>query len=144
MKLIPRRKKDPTTLEKALAIFSKVFQALAAVRMARGALKGYRFAKRLPLLVGGAVAALFAAKKLRGGSDPDGPAAPGPAAPAQSASAGSAVPTPPPAPSTPGGTDEKSRAEAAVATSAGLADATATTGGEDGATDEDAGAQKPA
>ena len=137
MKLIPRRKKDPTTLEKALAIFSKVFQALAAVRMARGALRGYRFAKRLPLLLGGAVAALFAAKKLRGGSGPDGAVAPAP-------SASSAVPTPPPAPSTPGGTDAKSRAKAAVATSAGLADATATTGGEDGATDEDAGAEKPA
>ena len=129
MKLIPRRKKDPTTLEKSLAIVSKVFQALAAVRMARGALKGYRFAKRLPLLVGGAVAAVFAAKKLRGGSEP---------------STSSSMPAPPPAPSTPGATDEKSRAEAAVATSAGLADATATTGGEDGATDEDAGAQKPA
>lgn len=129
MKLIPRRKKDPTTLEKSLTIVSKVFQALAAVRMARGALKGYRFAKRLPLLVGGAVAAVFAAKKLRGGSEP---------------STSSSMPTPPPAPSTPGATDEKSRAEAAVATSAGLADATATTGGEDGATDEDGGAQKPA
>ena len=137
MKLIPRRKKDPTTLEKALAIVSKVFQALAAVRMARGALKGYRFAKRLPLLLGGAVAAVFAARKLRGGSGPDGAAAPAP-------STSSAVPTPPPAPSTPGGTDAKSRAEAAVATSAGLADATATSGGEDGATDEDAGAEKPA
>lgn len=141
MKLIPRRKKDPTTLEKSLAIFSKVFQALAAVRMARGALRGYRFAKRLPLLVGGAVVAAFAAKKLRGGSGPDSAAAP---APSPSSSATSEVPTPPPAPTTPGATDAKGRAEAAVATSAGLADATATTGGEDGATDEDAGAQKPA
>ena len=133
MKLIPRRKKQPTTLEKSLAIFSKVFQALAAVRLARGALKGYRFAKRIPLLLGGAAVAAFAAKKLREGSGtPDAPAP------------SSSMPTPPPAPSKPGATDEKSRAEAAVATSAGLADADATAGGEDGATDEDAETQKPA
>lgn len=134
MKLTSRRKKDPTTLEKGLAIFSKVFQALAAVRIARGALRGYRFAKRLPLLIGGAVAAVFAAKKLRGGSGSS----------SATSSPGSSVPTPPPAPGTPGGTDDTSRAEAAVAPSAGLADATATTGGEDGATDEDADGPKPA
>ena len=130
MKLIPRRKKDPTPLEQGLTIFSKVFKALAAVRVARGALKGYRFAKRLPLLIGGGVAALFAARKLRGSSS-DAP------------SATSSMPTPPPAPSKPGATDDKSRAEAAVATSAGLADAETAAGGENGATDEDAG-EKPA
>ena len=143
MKLIPRRKKQPTTLEKSLAIFSKVFQALAAVRMARGALRGYRFARRLPLLLGGAAAAAFAARKLRGSDSGAGSPAPAPA-PAAKSTPTSDVPAPPPAPSSPGANDETSRAEAAVATSAGLADAEATTGGQDGATDEDAGADKPA
>ena len=131
MKLIPRRKQEPTTLEKTLAILSRVFRALAAVRVARGAWRGYVWAKRLPLLLGGAAITAFAARKLRRKAE-------------TTSTQGSSVPTPPPAPSTPGGTDDTSRAEAAMATSAGLADATATTGGEDGATDEDAGAPKSA
>jgi hypothetical protein len=136
MKLIPRRKQEPTTLEKALSIISKVIQALAAVRVARGAWRGYLWARRLPLLLAGTAIIAFVARRIRGRSGST-PAAPPPAP-------SSSVPTPPPAPATPGGTDDKSRAEAAVATSAGLADAEATTGGESGATDEDAGTGKSA
>ena len=71
MKLL-RRKSEPTTAEKVLAIFGKVVKALAAVRAARTAYGTYKFARRLPLLVGGAAVVggiVFAARKLRGGGD---------------------------------------------------------------------------
>jgi hypothetical protein len=78
MKLI-RRRKQQTPAEKALTIASKVFRALAVVRLTRGALRGVRFAKRLPLIAALAAAAAFVIGKLRSGRA-DAPASPPPPA----------------------------------------------------------------
>lgn len=68
MKLI-RRKRKPTPAQKALDIARTGVRGLVAVRLARSAFKTYRFARRLPLLIGlGAVGAVIA-RKLRGGGD---------------------------------------------------------------------------
>jgi hypothetical protein len=66
-----RRKSEPTPAEKALAIFGKVVQALAAVRAARTAYGTYKVVRRLPLLLGltaagGAVVALVRRRKGAG------------------------------------------------------------------------------
>lgn len=68
MKLI-RRRKQQTPVEKGLAIASKVIRALAAVRLARGALKGVRVAKRLPLIAAVVGAIAFVISKVRGGRE---------------------------------------------------------------------------
>lgn len=66
MKLI-RRKKQPTPLERALGFVKLGVRGLVVVRVARNALKTYRFARRLPLLLGGGAVAALVLRKVRGG-----------------------------------------------------------------------------
>jgi hypothetical protein len=71
MKLI-RRKPKPTPAEQALGVVSKVVRGLAAVRVARSAYGTYKFARRLPLVLGGlgvVAGAVLLSRKLRGGGD---------------------------------------------------------------------------
>ena len=71
MKLI-RRKPQPTPAQQALGIVSKVVRGLAAVRVARSAYGTYKFARRLPLLLGGlgvVAGGVLLARKLKGGGD---------------------------------------------------------------------------
>jgi hypothetical protein len=70
MKLI-RRKPKPTPAQQALGVVSKVVRGLAAVRVARSAYGTYRFARRLPLVLGGlgvVAGGVVLARKLKGGS----------------------------------------------------------------------------
>ena len=69
MKLIPRRKKTPTTFERAAGFLKLGAKGLAAQRVARRGLKGYRFTKRTVQLAGLGALGMFLSKKLRGGGD---------------------------------------------------------------------------
>ena len=66
MKLI-RRKKEPTPVEQALAYVKLAVRGLAAVRIARASFKTYKFARKLPFILGGAAIAALVLKKKRGG-----------------------------------------------------------------------------
>ena len=68
MKLI-RRKKSPTTFERATGYVKLGAKGLAAQRVARRALKRYRFTKRAVPLVGLAAIGAAIAKKVRGGGE---------------------------------------------------------------------------
>jgi len=67
MKLIPRRKKEPTPLERAAGYAKLGAKGLATQRAVRVGLKRYRFTKRLLQLTGLAALGAFVAKKLGGG-----------------------------------------------------------------------------
>lgn len=73
MKLISR-KKDPTLHERALGYVKLAVRALALVRVARTTHKGYKVARRLPLLLVGGGLIAFVLKKVRGGGGPEAPA----------------------------------------------------------------------
>jgi hypothetical protein len=66
MKLI-RRKKQPTPLQQALGYAKLGVRGLVVVRVARNAFKTYKFAQKLPFILGGAAIAAFIAKKARSG-----------------------------------------------------------------------------
>ena len=66
MKLI-RRKKKPTPLEQALGYAKLGVRGLVAARLARNAFKTYKFARKLPFIVGAAAIAALVLKKKRGG-----------------------------------------------------------------------------
>jgi hypothetical protein len=106
MKLLRRKPPEPNAAQKALSVVKLAARGLVVQRVARNAFGAYKFARRLPMLIGGAVVAVFALKKLRGSGDDAGPetwtappSTPAPA-PIQTAPA-AATPTPPPAPATP-------------------------------------------
>lgn len=94
MKLI-RRKRKPTPTQKALDVVGKVVRGLAAVRVLRSLYGTYRFARKVPLVLGGlgvaAIGALVARKVL--GSD-DGPETETWSPQASSAPAGATAPAP--------------------------------------------------
>jgi len=69
MKLIRRRKKKQTPFERATGFVKLGVKGLAAQRLLRRGLRGYRFTKRaVPLAALGAIGLLIS-KKLRGGGD---------------------------------------------------------------------------
>lgn len=72
MKPILRRKKQPTTFERAAGFVKLGAKGLAAQRVARRAAKSYRFTKRAVPLAGLAAIGAVVAKKLRGGGDEAG------------------------------------------------------------------------
>ena len=116
MKLLRRKPPEPNAAQKALSVVKLAARGLAVQRIARNAFGAYKFARRLPMLIGGAVVAVFALKKLRGSGNDAGPetwtAPPStPPAPIQTAPA-AATPTPPPAPETPAATTPGSAAAA--------------------------------
>ena len=90
MRLIPRRRREPTTADKVADVGLKVAtagtKALAAQRVARHSIRNYRLTKRLvPVAVLGAVTVVVLRKVRGGGSDGGGgggsqpvPTAPGP------------------------------------------------------------------
>jgi hypothetical protein len=65
MKLIRRSKSQPPA-QKALGIARLALRGLVAQRVARKAFKGYKLARKLPLVIAGGAVAAFAAKKARG------------------------------------------------------------------------------
>ena len=68
MSLIGGRKKSKTVLEQALGYVSLVLKALVAQRVARKAYTGYKWLRRLPLILAvGAVVALVLRKKAQSG-----------------------------------------------------------------------------
>ena len=64
MKLIPRRKKSPTPFERATGFVKLGVKGLAAQRLARKALRRYKFTKRVVPLAGLAALGAMIAKKL--------------------------------------------------------------------------------
>jgi hypothetical protein len=69
--LLRRKKKKATPVSQALGIASKVFRALAAVRIARTTLKGVRWVRRLPVIAGVIAAGALLARKAFGGGGGD-------------------------------------------------------------------------
>jgi len=89
MKLIRRRKKkQQTPFERATGFVKLGVKGLAAQRVLRRGLKGYRFTKRAVPLAGLGAIGLFLSKKLRGG---------GSETPSYSAPSTPATPSAPPA-----------------------------------------------
>ena len=70
MKLIPRRKKTPTTFEQVTGFVKLGVKGLVAQRLVRRGLKGYKFTRRAVPLAGLGALGLFLSKKLRGGDTP--------------------------------------------------------------------------
>ena len=68
-----RRRKSPNPAQKGINIVRLALRGLVVQRIARNALRLYKLGRRLPLLIGGAVVAIFALKKLRGSGDQGGP-----------------------------------------------------------------------
>jgi hypothetical protein len=101
-----RRRQSKHPVQKALDLVRLAVRGIVAVRVARNAHKTYKFARRLPLLLGGAAIAVLVARKLRGGKDSEPvtyesppPAAPRPAsAPAAQAPAPASEPAAAPTP----------------------------------------------
>ena len=155
MKLI-RRRKSPNPAQKAFNVVRLALKGLVAQRVARNAFRLYKFGRRLPLVIGGAVVGIFALKKLRGSGDQGGPetwtappATPAPPPIQTSPVATAATGTPPVEGPEVGGGPEVPASEgdgapdpdieiAAAATDAG------TTGGGSGAVAEDAVAEDAA
>ena len=98
MKLISRKKK-PTPVQKALGFVKLGVRGLVLVRVARNAFKTYKFARRLPLILGGGAVVALVLKKLRGGGDAQPAAQTWQPTPATTTPAAS--PPAAPAPSTP-------------------------------------------
>lgn len=72
MKLI-RRRQSPNPAQKTFNVVRLALRGLVVQRIARNAFRLYKFGRRLPLMVGGAVVGAFALKKLRGSGDGGGP-----------------------------------------------------------------------
>ncbi len=93
MKLIPRRKQQPTTFEQVTSYVKLGAKGLAAQRVARRTLKTYKFTRRAVPLAGLAAIGAVVAKRFGGGGGetaPSGPPAPSAtpvASPSPSASA---------------------------------------------------------
>lgn len=98
MKLV-RRRRAPNPAQRAYKIFRLALRGLVAQRVARRAFKTYRFARRLPLLIGGGAIAFLLLRKLRGGNSQATPSEPWtappvtPPAPIQTAGSGTPAPT---------------------------------------------------
>lgn len=140
MNLIPRRKQDPTTLERAAKAAKLGAHGLTAQRVARRGHTHYKRGKRILTLSGLAAIAVLIAKKVRGGGEaPDTssyspPASSGaPAGTSAAAAATAATGTPP---------VNGDGAAAAPDVSDALADAGVEGSGPD--TPEEAGAALPA
>jgi hypothetical protein len=102
MKLIPRRKQQPTTFERVASYVKLGAKGLAAQRVARRTFRTYKFTRRALPLAGLAAIGAVVAKRFGGGGGetaPSGPpapsATPAPSTPPPSAASG-ASDTPPP------------------------------------------------
>jgi hypothetical protein len=101
MKLI-RRTRKPSPAEQVLGYARLGLRGLVAQRVARRAYRNYKFARRLPVLIGVAALAAFVAKKLKGGEEAATPATPAESPPPQPQAAPAEAPAPAPAASASG------------------------------------------
>jgi hypothetical protein len=87
MKLIPRRKKSKAPVQKVLDVVRLAVRGLVAVRIARSAAKGYKVARKLPLIgvVLGIIALVVKRARDSGTGEPDITPPPSPASPAAEA-----------------------------------------------------------
>jgi hypothetical protein len=97
-----RRRKPKTPLQQGVDIVRLTVRALVAQRLARRAVHHYKFARRLPYLIGGAVALAVLAKVLKSRGDapaqePFQPPAPVTSSTTSPAPAASSATGPPPA-----------------------------------------------
>jgi len=103
MKLL-RRRKSPSPAQRGYKIFRLALRGLVAQRVARKAFKGYKFARRLPLLIGIGAIGYLLLRTLRGSGTQATPS-----------DTWSAPPVTPPAPIQTSGSGNATRATAASA-----------------------------
>ena len=153
MKLLPRRHRAPSPLERGFNILALVLRALTAQRVARRVHRNRKRVHRVPLLsirriplfIGAAIAGSALVKKLRGGGDTPGPetwtAPPAASTPSPIQTAGTGTPPPESGPEAGGGpevpADEDGAPSPDISAGAAATDAGTTAGGSAAASDDE-------